>query len=191
MTAMIIAIDIGTITGIASGRVGSVPTTETVRFGEPGASVNELFCAAAQWIDALLEQRSVPDLLILEELLPPLAKRGFTNTGAQHRLAGLHGVIRGLAQWHGVPEIASATVGDIRGHFIGERGMRRAAAKRRVMEVCRWQGFNPQNDNEGDALALWSYGCALIDPKAGLDVTPLFGKPPSWADVAAKRASKR
>ena len=39
---------------------------------------------------------------------------------------------------------------------------------------CKRLGWEVRNDNEGDACALWSYGCALIDPKLAMQVVPLF-----------------
>lgn len=52
----------------------------------------------------------------------------------------------------------------IRKHFIGAGGLKRADAKAGVIDKCRWRGWNPANDDEADALALWDYRCALLDP---------------------------
>lgn len=52
----------------------------------------------------------------------------------------------------------------IRKHFIGAGGLKRADAKSAVIEKCQWRGWTPANDDEADALALWDYQCALLDP---------------------------
>ena len=105
--------------------------------------------------------------------MPPTARRGETNTGTQHRLAGLHGIVRALAVRAKVPEITGATVQDIRQHFIHIRNLRSAAAKRRVFAMCQRLGWEPADDNAADALAAWSYGCALVHPITALQTTPL------------------
>jgi hypothetical protein len=63
----------------------------------------------------------------------------------------------------------------VRLHFIG-CNPKRAVAKPMVMRQCRAMGWAVEDDNEADALATWSYMCALIDPKLALTPTPLFGR---------------
>jgi hypothetical protein len=43
------------------------------------------------------------------------------------------------------------------------------------MAQCRAIGWNVTDDNQGDAAALWSYGCGLRHFEAALRPTPLFG----------------
>ena len=61
--------------------------------------------------------------------------------------------------------------------------MRRQEAKRATVERCRKLGWQCDDDNQGDALALWSFACAQIDPTQALMVSPLFNRSP--ADHAA------
>jgi hypothetical protein len=173
---LILALDLATRTGFARGRVGELPISGSIRFGGSGAHDAAIFAAALRWLSQELEPQPRPDLMIVEALLPPDAMRGATSRAVRDRLAGLQGIVKGVAHLRGIGEIAEATVGNIRGHFIGDRSLKRDRAKRTVMERCRALGWECADDNAGDALALWSYACALIDPTWALQVSPLFNR---------------
>ena len=181
------ALDLAGTTGFAVGRVDDKPEAWTIRLVPPGLPADDLFAAAYRWWRDTLEQRPHPDILAIEELLPPIARRGATSTGAQHRLAGLHGIIRGLARAAGIPEIMGANVNSVRQHFIQARYLRRDEAKRAVMVRCKMLGWAPQDNNSADALALWHYAQSLINPAAALAVTPLFA---TWDEVAQARQAE-
>lgn len=173
---LILALDVATVSGWARGRIGETPTSGSVRFGNVKKPAPAVFADAINWMIAQLEQSPLPDLLIIEDMLPPLAMHNETTRSVRDRLAGLHGVCKGIAHRYNVPEIATASVGDVRAHFIGERSLKRAPAKQAVMERCRALGWYCADDNAGDALAVWSYACALIDPTWALHVSPMFNK---------------
>jgi crossover junction endodeoxyribonuclease RuvC len=185
---LIWALDIATVTGWAVGRPGDKPVAHSIRFAKALASSDELFLGCYGWFSERLARGPKPDVLAIEELLPPTARRGATSTGAQHRLAGLHGIIRALAKHANIPEIIGAHVGDVRQHFIHDRATPRAEAKRAVLHMCKMLGWPAADDDCGDALALWSYTASLYDPAQALAVTPLFG---SWDEVARARESRR
>ena len=177
---LILALDIATRTGFARGRVGELPVSGSINFGRDGSSRNRtdaaIFAAALRWLSQELQPEPRPDLVIMEAMLPPDAARGSTQRAVRDRLAGLQGIVKGVSHLRGIGEIAEATVGNIRGHFIGDRSLKRLIAKRTVMERCRALGWECADDNAGDALALWSYACALIDPTWALQVSPLFNR---------------
>jgi len=181
------ALDIATVTGFALGKVGETPRARSIRFAPLGADSNALFCGCFEWFGELLEKGPLPDILAIEELLPPTARKGMTSTSAQHRLAGLHGVIRAMARHAAIPEIVGVNVGDVRAHFIQARGMRRDEAKRAVIATCGMLGWEAADNNCADALALWSYISGLINPASALQTTPLFS---TWEDVARAREAK-
>jgi len=171
----ILAVDLATWCGWCRGTVGEQPRFGSVRFGGNSADTirpREVFATAIDWLTELLQ--CPPDILMLEQVLPPSAWRGASQATTFARLGGLHSIALGLAHKHGVSEIAEVSVGDIRAHFIGDRSVKRASAKRQVMARCKRLGWMVTNDNEGDACALWSYGCSLIDPQLALRVVPLF-----------------
>ena len=172
---LILALDLATKTGWARGRIGEPPEFGSVRFGNASSDQNIIFGAALAWTSKFLAER-LPDALYIEALLPPQAMLNKTSRQVRDRLAGLHGVVRGVAQLRGVERIEICTVGDVRAHFIGDRGLKRARAKGETMLQCRRLGWDAKDDNQGDALAIWSYAGALIDPQTALKTVPLFNR---------------
>lgn len=172
----VLALDLATTTGWARGPVGGVPISGSVRFGKREASANAVFGRAIEWLADLLKLEPKPTMIAIEAMLPPNAKTGYTNTETRDRLAGLHGIVRGVAHLRGVYNIEAHPVGAIRQHFIGERSLKRAKAKTAIVTRCRELGWPCDDDNAGDALATWSFACALIDPAQGLRVSPLFNR---------------
>jgi hypothetical protein len=172
----VLAIDLATNTGWCRGHVGGPPTFGSLRFGGHGARDTAVFAEALSWVSHLLQPAPRPDLVILEALLPPSAWQGQSQQTTFNRLAGLQSIMLGVAHLRGIPEISTAAVPDVRAHFIGERGLKRKQAKQAVMERCLRLGWEVANDNQGDACALWSYACSLIDPRLALNVVPLFNR---------------
>jgi hypothetical protein len=116
-------------------------------------------------------------MLIVEAMLPPTpALYNKTTRQVRDRLGGLHGIFLGTARKFGVAEIATVNVGDIRGHFIGGRGLRRDLAKRETIRRCQQLGWIVTDNNAADACACWSYACAIVDPRSALRVSPLFNR---------------
>jgi len=173
---LILALDIATKTGWAIGRPSmQIPSSGSIRFGQFHSEQQDIFGQAIKWFSNFLRDMPVvPDILIVEAMLPPDAMRGQTSRAVRDRLAGLHGTMLGVAQLRGVAEFASASVGDVRAHFIGDRTCKREQAKREVILQCNAQGWNADDHNQADACALWSYACSLIWPELALRVMPLF-----------------
>lgn len=65
----------------------------------------------------------------------------------------------------GVRVADMVTPATVRKHFVGHGGQKRAAAKKAVIEKCQWRGWQTKDEDEADALALWDYQCALLDPQ--------------------------
>ena len=172
----VIALDVASTTGFACGHVDGAAEYGSIRFASAGASDAAVFSAAKQWSSAFFSTAKRPTIIAIERLLPPEVVRGQSNTKTIYRLAGLHGVILAEAYEHALYSIEMWSTGEIRGHFIGAKNYRRERAKREVMRQCRAMGWNPRNDNEGDALALWSAQCSRIDPRLAIRVSPLFMK---------------
>lgn len=169
----ILALDLATITGFARGVVSGVPKAGTIAFGR-GDSKNAVFANAMAWFSGLLEPKPRPDLIVIEAMLPPQAMKGETSTAVRDRLAGLHGIVRAVGYLRGCYRIEVVRVGDIRRHFIDDGMLPRDRAKDAVMAKCRALGWQCRNDNEADALALWSYARSMLSPAAALEVSPLF-----------------
>jgi hypothetical protein len=112
---------------------------------------------------------------VWEAPLATIFKRGSTNSATTTLLYGLPAVIGTVAYSRRIFDIRKAETRDVRNHFIGSNP-KRLKAKPMVMRQCRMLGWQVKDDNEADALALWSYMCSLIEPKLALQPTPLFGR---------------
>lgn len=153
---MIVAFDLATTTGVACGRPCDVPVawsfrltgSHDKRFGEMLRTVNRIF------------REREPTNIVIEA---PFVGR---HPAVARLLYGLRGVVLGVAHLHGV-DVQERMVSDIRKYFLGHAGGRRKDAKARVMERCREIGWTVRNDDEADALALWSMRAAEIDPDHG------------------------
>jgi hypothetical protein len=173
---LILGLDIATRCGHALGRVGETPISGSVRFGNASSDEDVIFGSALDWCSQFLQPHPRPDVVMIEALLPPDAMKGHTSKAVRDRLAGLHGIIKAVAQLRGVARIETCSVGDVRAHFIGHRGAKRKTAKLETMRRCTALGWTYKDDNAADALAIWSYACALIDPALALRMTPLFNR---------------
>lgn len=169
----ILALDIATCTGWARGKVGEQPICGSIRFRNTPAS--RPFGDALEHFRQLLQAKPRPDLVMIERMLPPSAFHGATGFKTFLLLAGLRGVVFSVIDRLGI-ENGEANVGDVRQHFISDRCAGRERAKRETVQRCRALGWQPADDNAGDALALWSYACSIIDPSLALKVVPLFNR---------------
>lgn len=172
---LILALDLATVSGWARGPANAeAPECGIVRFGAPDASAGAIFGAALAWFSDFLKPEPRPDIIVLEAMLPPQALKGETSRATRDRLAGLHGIIRAVANCRGIFDVSEVSVLTVRKHFCGKSN----AGKEGVWRVCRSLGW-PVNDlNASDAAAIWSFACGLVRPQSALRVTPLFGKRP-------------
>jgi Holliday junction resolvasome RuvABC endonuclease subunit len=175
MITRILALDLATHIGWALGDVGGVPRFGTESMGKTSSSPGAVFGNCVKWTSEFLRDADPrPDIIVIESLLPDEAVSGHTNKRTKERLAGLHGVVRGVAHCRGVFQVATYPTQEVRRHFIGIGTLKREKAKVAVMEHCRTMGWDVQTDDEADALALWHFACCLIDPSVGIRATPMF-----------------
>ena len=171
---MIMALDLASTSGWAVGIPGGTPISGSVRFASAGASHEAIFAKAAQWMNGVLVAHA-PSLVVWEAPLATSFRRGTNNSVVVSMLFGLPAVIGAVAYLRGIYDIRKASTRDVRMHFIGQNP-KGHIGKKLVMRQCRAMGWSPIDDNESDALALWHYMCALIEPKLAIAPTPLFGR---------------
>jgi hypothetical protein len=173
MKGPIMALDLASVTGWAIGEPGQQPVHGSIRFARAGSSHEAIFAKAYRWMNGMIVSHA-PKLVVWEA---PLAgfKRGKTTNDVTTILFGLPAVIGASTYARGIYDVRKADTRDVRNHFIG-CSPKREKAKAMVMQQCRAQGWEVQDDNEADALATWSYMCALLDPALAVRPTPLFGQ---------------
>jgi hypothetical protein len=170
----LLALDIATRCGWARGPVGDPhPQSGSVRFGTDGASNNAVFAHCLAWISETLKDEPRPDIVVVEAMLPPTAKVGKTTRETRDRLAGLHGIVRAVSFLRGIYDVREASVSQVRHHFIGGN-FKSETAERETRERCRRLGWNPEDHNAADALALWAFEASTLDPQFGITLSPLF-----------------
>jgi hypothetical protein len=159
---VVLALDLASTTGFAVGAPGTVPVSGSVRFASQGSSHEAVFAAALKWMSDTMAKYD-PSTVVWEAPLPTTFKRGLTNVGTTTLLYGLPAVIGACSYLKGVYDIRKASPRDVRLHFIGCCPPRKSA-KTMTMKRCRDLGWPVGDDNEADALALWSFMCTIIDP---------------------------
>jgi len=110
-----------------------------------------------------------PKIAAIEAFLP--VKR--RNPRTPIILLCLIGAARAAAQNAGV-RVVFGHVSTVRVHFIGKGNLPSDEAKAAVMERCRILRWTPQNHDEGDSAALFSWAMATNFPKWSPRSTPLF-----------------
>jgi len=170
----ILALDIATVTGWARGRVGEEPRCGSIRFSTKGASQLAICGRALDWMIQTLKP-PLPDVVAIEGLLPPHTIKKQSNVD-HDLLAQLHGIVLGVCFMRGIYKVNRHALPSIRAHFINGP-CAKGQAKRMVIERCRWLGWlEAADDDAADALAVWSYQAALIDPEQTIRISPLFRK---------------
>src|SRR6266404_7236571 len=162
----VMAVDLASTSGWAVGEPGGTPAHGSVRFASAGTSHEAVFAAAMKWAVEKIA-RYKPSLVVWEAPIPTSFKRGASNVNTTTLLYGLPAIVGCAAYQHGIYDIRKATTRDVRLHFIGQNP-RGHIGKKLVMRQCAAMGWEVADDNEADALATWSYMCALIEPKLAL-----------------------
>lgn len=169
----LVALDLATTTGWARGTVGKgEPESGSVRLVSTGATHNALAAGAIRWL-VEFTQNYKPDMIVIEA--PVRKDRWRSSTEANDITTGLIFLARGVLYSRGIFDIRVAQVSAVRNFFIGGNPERKLA-KIRTIGTCKALGWQPDDDNAADALALWAYQASLIDPLYGVKLSPLFNK---------------
>jgi len=167
----VLALDLASTSGWAVGEPGMLLAHGSIRFASKGASHEAIFANAFDWMQDKLGVYG-PTTVVWEAPLPTSFSRGRTTIDTTTLLFGLPAVIGLAAYKRGIYDIRKAEIALVRRHFIGENP-KRALAKRMVKHACQVRGWDVTDDNEADAIAVWSYQCSLIAPEQALLATPL------------------
>lgn len=117
-----------------------------------------------------------PDVLAYEAPLPFAGGSNFANVMATaqtvRKLMGLAAHAGQIGTTLREPPV-EADVSTIRKYFTGNG----RAKKPEVQQRCLLLGWKFVDDNHADALALWAYVKAMLEPTWSPNSTPLFGRP--------------
>ena len=150
----ILSLDLGTTTGWAMRLADGSVVSGTMEF-KPGRyeGGGMRFLRFRSWLDHLEFAAKTIDLLHFEEV------RRHAGTDAAHIYGGF---LAHLSAWCELKHIPyqGVPVGTIKRHATGKGN----AGKEAVIAAMRSKGFNPEDDNEADALAILSWA---IDTQGG------------------------
>jgi Holliday junction resolvasome RuvABC endonuclease subunit len=139
----ILALDLGTQTGWAMRGADGL-THHGTRSFKPGRyeGGGMRYLRFSRWLTELAEAKPI-GLVAFEEV------RRHAGTDAAHVYGGLMGTLTAWCELRGVP-YEGVPVGTIKRHATGKGN----ASKAEMMEAVKALGFDPEDDNAADAIAL-------------------------------------
>lgn len=141
----VLALDLATRTGWAKGAAASRPLSGVIRLPSTGDNVGAFLAAWEQHLAGLLHD---VDLAVFEAPLLPRTT-SFKTVTKLHSLAGLTELVCLKA---GV-QVRSAMNNRVKKAWVGHG----RAEKPAMIARAKALGFQPQDDNHADALAIWFY----------------------------------
>ena len=175
----ILALDLARRMGWAYGTPGTLPRHGSVTLGPPGSDIDTIGAAFVRWLTDF-KKLSPVDVLYVEAPVSASHMAGKTNATTLLNLYGLYALSVVIGAMAGIGKRRVVQVQQVRKHFLGTA--RPADKKRAVIARCRMLGWQPQDDNAADALALWDFACAVEAPNAAIATAPLFS--PSCGEEA-------
>lgn len=170
----ILALDLASKTGWAVGYpADEKPRSGSVRFAREGAAMGAVFAGCRQWLNDFLATENDVKLVVFEAPMVPQHMAGRTSAEIIRVLIGLCAIVEELTYARGY-DVREARVSDVRNHFIGSNRHKRKEAKSLTAEACYRLGWRPTDDNAADALALWHYQAAILNPDLAVQTSPLF-----------------
>ena len=163
----ILALDLGSVTGVTYGVVGEIPATTVWRMPKGDAyEVGRFLASFEDKLDRALA--AGVDLLALEAYVPN-SNFGQNNKNTDRRLGPMAGICEKQAFRAGI-EVAEEYVGTIRKDFCGNG----RAKKPEVMATAKLRGFFPHTHDEADSIAVWWYAAKTYRPALAVRYDPLF-----------------
>jgi hypothetical protein len=182
---LIAAFDVATNTGVCDGVAGGIPRLWTWVLSDAGDGRPRRLAYLRAYLDSYFKENAV-GRVFYEKPMPIAAqvnaKPGSGFGASEDQLAFLRGslgVLEACAAMAGIHVIEGVSVQDARKHFCGQRTFARGAdgksqAKDAVLRMCAILKIPAANDHEADAAAIWSYGCAISNPRTAHLHSPLF-----------------
>jgi hypothetical protein len=168
----ILALDLASRTGIATGVAHETPVLSFVDFSRPGDSDADVFARAARWMGDWLQDHR-PDIVVIEAPVPKYDKS---------LQQGIRGIVLGLAAIQGL-RIIEVEVQTWRKYALGFGNYPGKVAKARCVELCQRLGWTLPiggkrtglpDHNSAEAAGIWLWACARVDPKNVIRHEPIF-----------------
>lgn len=175
-----LCLDLASVVGFAVGDAASVQAHGSFALPKTGNDIGAFLHSYRAWLSAGISRWTPQEIVFESPILPDT-----TSIHTLRKLYGLCGITELLAQDSHII-CREANLLDIRGHFIGARrtpkeincepgcttrgcghcrNARRRWTKDATISMCRKRGFRPSDDNDADALALFSFVQSTKNPK--------------------------
>lgn len=174
----VLSLDLATRLGWAYGDVRSgEPVSGWWQLPKTGDELGPFASAYDQWLNAMLAEAR-PGMVVFEAPLPPTAGRSTMAT--IQKLNGLCWHTEWACNKAGI-QVTQVHGGTWKKHFVGDKVKVSKTVKPYPVTVrCHSLGWTAvDDDNEADALGIWSYACSVVAPGAALRLTPLFATAPA------------
>jgi hypothetical protein len=175
-----LALDLATNIGFALGDRTGVILSGSRRLPKTGEDLGRFGRAFRDWLITGLK-RHKPELIVFES---PNLHGAQTNVNTLRKLYGLPFMLEAIAGdveiFNNPIPVSEANSSDWISHFLGKGNVPRKSEDRKkaVFRMCGVRGWNPQDFDEGDALAILDYALATASAEHALQATPLFSVPP-------------
>jgi len=169
---IIAALDLATKTGVAVGPIGGQPELWTLDLESKGeAKFHATRLMQIQGLAHRLISEQGVGFIAIEK--PFVASHN--NWETTLLTIGLTANVLSWAARKGIPVdiIPAQTVAK---HFTGSGKMKRDEKKAAILAECRARGWDPKDDNQADAAALWDLACSRLCPKHAASTGPLFNQ---------------
>lgn len=175
----LLVLDLATTLGFAFGTEAGVIEHGTFKLPSTGQDIGRFLFSFRNWLSRGISAYQPEEIVFESPILP-----GTTNIDTCRKLYSLCGMTELVAQDAHV-QVGEANLTDIRNHFIGvprapshvkcETGCKRKGCGNCRAERRRWlkettitrarkAGFRPADDNDADALALFSFAMSARIP---------------------------
>jgi len=155
---IIAALDLATKTGVAVGPLGGQPELWTLDLKSKGeAKFHATRLMQIQGLAHRLISEQGAQFIAIEK--PFVASHN--NWETTLLTIGLTANVLSWAERKGIPvDIFPAQT--VAKHFTGSGKMKRDDKKAAILAECRARGWEPHDDNQADAAALWDLACARL-----------------------------
>jgi hypothetical protein len=155
----ILALDLATTMGWAHGRARERYHHGSVRLGPPGSSHGRVGATLITFLTDFCKVNGRPDCIVYESPLNPFAMRGKTNFKTARVLLSMPFTVEAVAHLLSV-DVQEVGVSTVRSHFVGG-SIAKGDGKALVQRQCRLLGYDPQDDNAADAIAILDYALSI------------------------------
>lgn len=176
---IVLGLDTATRTGWAWGEPGRTPEFGSFVLPKTGTDIGEFLWQFWRELHDVVKAAQ-PHMVGFEAPLFLLQSKSNANTA--RKLMGLTSLVEFYCKAKGI-RVAECDTQSVKKHFTGRGRFTKKAKRDEVYPViaeCHARGWMVENDDQADAVAIWSYTCYHVDPDASRRHDPLARAAGGW-----------